>query len=68
MEDLRSRIKNLFENAEEIILKNVSISSENIGFEIRSGSGGIPPQIPIRIQYNNQTLTGIVLQNSQKIK
>lgn len=68
MEDPHVKIRNLFENAEEITLKDVTINAENIGFEIRSGSGEITPQIPIRIQYNSQTLTGVVLQNTQILK
>ncbi|MHA1380596.1 MAG: hypothetical protein ACTSRG_19690 [Candidatus Helarchaeota archaeon] len=67
MEDRLTGLKKLFEDASKITLKDISISAENIGFEIRSGSGGLTPQIPIRVQYNNQTFTGIVLQNKHHL-
>ena len=63
MEDPRAKLLKIFKDAEEVRLKNVSINADSIGFEIKPGAGGVPPQIPIRVQYNNQIFTGLVTQN-----
>ena len=52
MEDPQKKLLEIFKDAQEITLKDVSIDADQIGFEVRSGGGGIPPQIPIQIQYN----------------
>lgn len=67
MEDLSTKIREMFKNADEITLKDISIDADQIGFEIKAGTGGIPPQIPIRVQYNNQFFSGIILQKTKNV-
>ncbi|NVM03763.1 MAG: hypothetical protein HWN67_15645 [Candidatus Helarchaeota archaeon] len=63
MEDPQKKVLEIFKDAEEISFKDISIDADQIGFEVRSGSGEILPQIPIRIQYINQIYSGFLLKN-----
>ena len=68
LDDIRTKLKEMLENAEEVTLKNFTLNAENIGFEIKSG-GGVPPQLPIRLVFNNQMFAGYVnTQGVQKTK
>lgn len=62
MEDLPKKLKELFKDAEEIKLKDVFIDAEQIGFEIKMGGGGVPPQVPVTLQIGTQTFSGMLLQ------
>ena len=65
MDDVRKKLTEMLEDAEEITLKNFTLNAENIGFEIKPG-GGVPPQLPIRLVFNNQMFTGYV--NTQGVR
>ncbi|MFX1450560.1 MAG: hypothetical protein ACFFCM_06945 [Promethearchaeota archaeon] len=67
MEDPISKLRELFKDTDEITLNDISINAEKIGFEIKTGTGGIPPQIPIHVNYNNQIFSGMILENTKNV-
>ena len=50
MEDLPKKLREMFKDAEEITLKDVFIEADQIGLEVKIGSGGVPPQVPVSLQ------------------
>lgn len=59
MDEIKSKLTDILKNTEEIKLKDFNMEAENIGLEIQSG-GGVPPQLPIRIFFNNRMFSGYI--------
>ena len=65
MDEIKSKLTDILKNTEEIKLKDFNIEAENLGLEIQLG-GGVPPQLPIRLVFNNRMFSGFI--NTQLLR